>query len=112
MTSEKKYPTINGNDYYVKVKETSRYKRVSVYNNDTFTRPRRSASGGTYITERVESRGRVLWFGRDTTPSIEKMVKDTVNEAVCIRENKESEKDEYADKIAGAVDAVREAHEE
>jgi len=112
MTTEKRYPTINGNDYYVKIVETKRRKRVSVYNDDGYGRHHRSTFGGNYIVETVKRRGRLLWFGKDSTPPIEKMVQSTLNEAVCIREDKQAEQNHFEDKIGQAIDNVEEVHDE
>jgi hypothetical protein len=112
MTTEKQHPTINGNDYYVKIVKTKWRKRVSVYNDDgIFNDHRRSLTGGTYITETVKLRGRFLWFGKDTTPSIEKMVQSTLNEAVCIREDKQEQQERFENKIQKAISSVEEVHE-
>jgi len=111
MTTEKRYPTINGNDYYVKIVEKKRKKRVSVYNDDGFGRHHRSIRGGNCIVEDARHRGFFFGLGPDNTPPIEKMVQETLNEAVCIREDKQDEQNRFEDKIERAVCNVEEAHE-
>jgi len=110
MTTEKQYPTINGNDYYVKIVVNNRKKRVSVYNDDGFGRHHRSMWGGNYITEDARHRGFFFGLGPDNTPPIETMIQETLNEAVCIRENKQEQADEFESKISQAIENVEEVH--
>jgi len=112
MSTETRYPTINGNDYYVKIVKNSRKKRVSVYNDDNFRKNYRNARGGSYITEDARHRGFFFGLGPDNTPSIETMVQETLNEAVCIRENKQEKTNQFENKIGQAIEDVEEAHEE
>lgn len=111
MTSEKRYPTINGREYYVKIVETARRKRVTVYNADRNSRYRVRGADKNYIVNREKWRGRWLWFGRDSTLPIEEMVQNVLNEAVCIREDKEEEEEEYQEKINRAISTIGELHE-
>jgi len=112
MTSEKRYSTINGNTYRVKIVKTSRKKRVTVYNNDKYRRFYKGGELSNYITTNVQKRGRFWYFGTDTTPPIEEMIRETLNEAVCIREDKEQQQDKFEDKIEDAISNVEEAHEQ
>jgi hypothetical protein len=111
MTSEERYPTINGNKYYVKVVETSRKKRVTVYNKDKHSKFYKGGSQKNYIVNNVKKKSRLWHFGKDTTPPLEEMIQETLNEAVCIREDKEEEKDRLEHKIERAISNVEEVHE-
>jgi len=51
------------------------------------------------------------WFNR-SNKTIETLVKEAVNEAVCKRENKIERKEEYDERIEGAIDTVKEVHNE
>jgi len=112
MTSENRYPKINGRKYYVKIVETSRKKKVTVYNKDKYSNFYKSGSKQNWIVNNVKKKGRVWHFGKDTTPPIEEMVQETLNEAVCKREDKEENKERLEDKIEQAIHNVEEVHEE
>jgi len=71
MTSEKGYPKISGRKYYVKVVETNRKKRVTVYNNDKHSSFYKSGDGANYIVSNIKRRGRFWHFGKDMTPPID-----------------------------------------
>lgn len=110
MPIEKKYPTINGNKYYVKIVETHRKKRVTVYNADDNVNYYIRGSGKNYIVNNKKWRGWLLWFGADPTPSLEEMIQTTLNEAVCIRENKEEEMEQFESRIDSTITDVKEVH--
>lgn len=112
MTTEKRYPKINGRKYYVKVVETNRKKRVTVYNKDKHSSFYKGGSGANYIVNNVKKKGRFWYLGKDTTPPIEEMVQETLNEAVCKREDKEENMERFEDKIEEAIHNVEEVHEE
>lgn len=106
MSKETRNITINGNDYHVTIEEKSWRQRVSVYEK-SYGRYRK----GDAILTNKESKGRLFWFGKDTSSPIDQLIRETLNEAVCIRENKIEKQKEYENKIESAIENVAEIHE-
>jgi hypothetical protein len=108
--SEKRDVRINGNLYYVVAKETNQRKRVTIYNKDKYGRFHPRGFNSNYIVSDCRRKGRFWYFGKDTTPELDKMIQDTLNEAVCIRENKEESVDEFEERVNEAISNVEEVH--
>lgn len=92
--------TINDNRYIIKTRESFWVKSVKVSDTgDSF------GDGKTrYATTRD-------WFHR-SGKSIETLIHETVNDAVCKRENKIQKEKEYSRRIKQAVSEVGKIHEE
>ena len=68
--------------------------------------------GSNDLVYRRERKGRFLWFGKDTATPAEQMVKECLNEAVCILEDKQESQQQYEDKMEQAIATVEDAHDE
>ncbi len=108
MPKRKEKTTVNGNRYHIVIKETNRRRRVSVYDDNQTKKVRKK----TDIVYRREWKGRFLWWGKDTATPVETMVRECLNEAVCILEDKQEHQEKYQDKVEQAIDAVKEGHDE
>lgn len=107
VSKEKRDETINGNKYHITIAESKRRWRVSVYRYSSLGRYNKSDA---IVTNR-SWRGSWLWFGHDPT-NIESLIQETVNEAVCIREDKLEKQHEYENRINDAIGQVKDIHEQ
>lgn len=107
VDKEKRNPEINGNKYHVTIAQSKRRQRVSVYEYKSFGGYHESNA----IVTNKEWKGTILWFGADQSSPVEEVVRETLNEAVCIRENKLEQQEEYGNRISRAIDSVGEVHE-
>lgn len=90
---------INGNPYVVKTREWFWGKTVKVTDSGDILGEHRT----TYAVRRD-------WFNL-SGKTIEQLIQETLNDAVCKREDKIDEKEEYSQRINRAVAEVKEAHE-
>lgn len=99
---------VNGNKYYIVGEENKNTRRVSVYddtlsnhypnNNDIVYRKRRKSILGL---------GKFMF----NPPTLDEMMKDAFNDAVCQLEEKQDEAEAFAERVDDRLDAVKESHE-
>lgn len=105
---EKRNPEINGNKYHVIIVQTKRRQCVSVHRHKSY---RTKYNRSNVITTLKEWKGSWLWFGADRSSPVEKLIQQTLNEAVCIREDKIERQDKYETRIDSAIENIAEVHE-
>lgn len=92
--------SINGNSYIVKTRDWFWGKSVKV-----------SDTGDSWAENKTRYATTRDWFHM-SGKSIETLIQETLNEAVCRREEKMQKKKEYNQRITEAVSRVGEAHDE
>lgn len=111
MSKERRDAHVNGTTYHIVIVDTDRRKRVSIYPPE-ISKYNRTRKKNAHLVYDRRWRGRVLWFGKDTTDSIEQIVKEALNKAVCIYEEKQEKQENYEERMESVIEQVAEIHEE
>ena len=101
---------VNNNKYHVVAEETETHNRVSVY-DDALRNHYPNNNDIVYNKQRKALPFGVASFLFDPD-NIEKMMEQSLNEAVCKLEEKKEREQDFKNRVDRKLDAVKEAHEE
>ena len=100
---------VGDNKYHVVGEECKNYRRVSVYDDAKYHHYKKKND----IIYRTRRKAVLFGLGKFLfdPPSIDEMMKDCLNEAVCELEEKKEQEKKFSERVDDKLDTVKEIHE-